>query len=392
VTPANATTASTTYPAIMGSIDLARAVLGAKTERPLQSVLLHGGWSKAGNAITSAGLQRLDVNSSSALIRQTSVPEVTTGTEGGLTLQALSGRLLADVTAYDDRSEQVFIPDATLNRTGVITNHGYELTATVIPVRTKAGFEWALGANLAQNTNQVESLSGGAASVSLAPAFAGLSIVARPGLSIGTLVGTRYLRDGKGQLILRNGHPLPDSLSGPVVLGSALPKWTGGVTSTVRMSYFTASVLVDGRQGGKMFSATNRAGLVSGTFAETAFRPDSGFLITGIDAATSGANLVHVSAEDYYHSLAPITERWIYDASYVKLRELRLTAALPLDFLPNVRAQTVRVSLIGRNLKTWSSVPNVDPESVLSTSNFQGAELGQLPSTRTLGIQFSLTP
>ena len=62
-------------------------------------------------------------------------------------------------------------------------------------------------------------------------------------------------------------------------------------------------------------------GATSGSLAETAFRPDTGLLIAGIDAATSAANTRHVTTEAYYHSLRAITERWVYDASVIKLRE-----------------------------------------------------------------------
>jgi hypothetical protein len=52
----------------------------------------------------------------------------------------------------------------------------------------------------------------------------------------------------------------------------------------------------------------------------------------------------------------------------------------------------MRLSIIGRNLALWTNAPNIDPESVLSTSFIGGAELGQLPSVRSVGVQVTLTP
>ena len=158
------------------------------------------------------------------------------------------------------------------------------------------------------------------------------------------------------------------------------------------MGAFEASVLFDTHRGGKVFSASNRAGAYAGVLEETAFRPDSGYLIAGVDAATGKPNSTHVSAEDYYHSLGAITERWIYDASFVKLREARISASLPLSMIEALGAQSIRVSLIGRNLALWSAVPNIDPETVLSTSTFRGSEMGQLPSAKSVGFQLTLTP
>jgi hypothetical protein len=90
--------------------------------------------------------------------------------------------------------------------------------------------------------------------------------------------------------------------------------------------------------------------------------------------------------------LAAIQERWLYDASVVKLRDLRLTVALPLRMLPVFSAQSFRATLIGRNLAMWTRVPNIDPETALSASSFQGVEMGQLPTARSIGLQLSITP
>jgi hypothetical protein len=151
------------------------------------------------------------------------------------------------------------------------------------------------------------------------------------------------------------------------------------------------NVLFDVRQGGRIFSATNRMGAVAGVLAETAFRPDTGLLIAGVDVATGAANTTHVTTEDYYHALAAIGERWVYDASFVKLREARATFDLPLHAI-GLHAQRLRASVIGRNLAIWTNAPNIDPETVLSTASYRGAEMGQLPTTRSVGVQLSVTP
>jgi hypothetical protein len=76
----------------------------------------------------------------------------------------------------------------------------------------------------------------------------------------------------------------------------------------------------------------------------------------------------------------------------VKLREVRASLTLPLQFINVLRVQSLRASLIGRNLALWTNAPNIDPESVLGASTFRGAEMGQLPTVKSLGFQFSLTP
>jgi hypothetical protein len=191
-------------------------------------------------------------------------------------------------------------------------------------------------------------------------------------------------------LLLQSGHPIADTKQR--VLGVMAPDWVGGVNSTFHVGAVEVSALVDARIGGSVFSASNMMGATSGTLAETAFRPDTGLLISGIDVATGKTNTQHVTTEAYYHSLAAIQERWVYDASVVKLRDLRLTVALPLRMLPVFSAQSFRAALIGRNLAMWTRAPNIDPETALSASSFQGIEMGQLPTARSIGLQLSITP
>jgi hypothetical protein len=107
---------------------------------------------------------------------------------------------------------------------------------------------------------------------------------------------------------------------------------------------------------------------------------------------TGAPNSTTVSAEDYFHALGAIHEPWVYDASYVKLRESRLTYETVVRDVPALSGQTVRLSLIGRNLLTWAKAPNIDPETALSGAGFQGFEMGQLPTTRSIGLQLTVTP
>jgi hypothetical protein len=176
------------------------------------------------------------------------------------------------------------------------------------------------------------------------------------------------------------------------VLGTSAPVWTGGLATTFRFRGLELSALLETRSGGSVFSATNMWGSYAGVLAETAFRPDSGLLVEGIDLATGNQNTTNVSTEAYFHALGSITEPWVYDAGFMKLREARLSYSLPLTNVYFLRSQSAKLSIVGRNLALWTKVPNIDPETALSLSTFQGLELGQLPSTRSMGIQITLTP
>ena len=386
---------STLYPAILGSIDLARMDSGGMLNGNVESFVVRAGWSRSGNDASPMLLQRLGVTSttSAQAVAAASAPEITSGWELGGNLQMFTRRIALDVALYGEQSENLIFPSgSTFLRSGTLSNKGIEAALTIVPLRSAPDREWRVGISLARNTNVVESLSGGVSAIPLGASFGGLSVQARTGSSVGSLVGLGYLRDGSGQLVLGAGHPLPDSIAGPRVLGETEPSWIGGLSSAVRFGGMEVSVLFDAHHGGRVFSASNRAGAFAGVLAETAFRPDTGYLIAGVDAATGKANALHVSAEDYYHSLGSITERWIYDASFVKLREARLSFSLPLQLIDVLGAQSLRASLIGRNLALWSNAPNIDPETVLSSATFRGAEMGQLPTTKSIGFQLTLTP
>ncbi|MEO8623316.1 MAG: hypothetical protein ABI625_19725 [bacterium] len=386
--------ASTIYPAAIATIDFAHADSTTTHVGPFQTFALRAGFSRSGNVGTSALLQRLGVTSATtaASIDALSDPEVTTSIEAGATLRASENRMGLDISVYRDLSENLlFAFGGGYARTGSLSNKGVEATLTLVPIRVPHGLEWTVAATVGKNSNVVEELSSGGA-VALAPSFGGATIEARTGRSLGVIVGQTFLRDAAGQLVLRNGHPLADSTGGSRVLGESAPSWIGGLTTSARIRAFEVSVHFDTHRGGKVFSSSNMAGAYSGVLMETSFRPDTGLLIDGVDVATGSKNAVHVSTEDYYHALGPITERWVYDASFVKLREARVSVAIPLQFIPALRVQSLRMSIIGRNLALWADAPNIDPETVLSTSTFRGAEMGQLPTAKSVGFQLSLTP
>jgi hypothetical protein len=384
--------ASQLYPSVLASIDL----LGASPtlwDWGLNALRVRGGWSRSGTQGAPALLQQLGFPSGviAGTVESLAAPELSSGWEIGADVQALAGRVSADVAMYNERSENLVVPiGGGFSRIGALTNKGIELQAELVPLRTSR-FEWRVGANVARNDNLVTSIGGGTTAVPIGASVAGMSVQAREGEALGALVGMGYLRDASGQLLLRNGAPLPDSITGARVLGSSAPSWLGGFSSGVRVLGLDLSVLFDVRRGGRIFSASNRAGAFAGVLAETSFRPDTGLLIAGIDVATGAANTVHVSTEGYYHALGAVAERWVYDAGFVKLREARASFALPLHAV-GLHAQTLRVALIGRNLALWTNAPNIDPEFVLSTGSLRGIELGQLPTARAVGIQLSLTP
>ena len=86
-----------------------------------------------------------------------------------------------------------------------------------------------------------------------------------------------------------------------------------------------------------------------------------------------------------------ISEEFIYDASFIKMRQITLSYALPRQWLANTPIQGLTLSLEGRNLFFISrDVQNIDPESNYNNSNAQGLEYGTLATPRSYGVNLNV--
>jgi hypothetical protein len=154
-------------------------------------------------------------------------------------------------------------------------------------------------------------------------------------------------------------------------------------------------MLLDGQMGGDIFSVTNWFGEYAGVL-ESSLRGrevdfcDPGIIVDGILPDGSRNTSVAVCPEDYFGRNYGINEASIDDASYIKLRELRLGYQLPTSWVAWTGFSSGSFSLIGRNLGLWSRIENIDPETAFDASNVQGIEFGQFPSVRSWGFSMSL--
>lgn len=105
-------------------------------------------------------------------------------------------------------------------------------------------------------------------------------------------------------------------------------------------------------------------------------------------------NTVGLPASTYYGKICEnnIAEEFIYNASFIKLRELSLTYDFPKSLLDRQKAvKGVSISLIGRNLWTiLKHTDNIDPEAAYNNSNGQGLELNGYPATRNIGFNVNI--
>jgi hypothetical protein len=172
-------------------------------------------------------------------------------------------------------------------------------------------------------------------------------------------------------------------------------KWTGGFSNDFSYKNFNLSFLIDFKLGAKIFSGTNYNLYLTGLQKNTLEGRDGGISVSGVDENGNAFSKSGINAQTYWQWIAnnTITEEFVYDASFAKLRELSLGYNLPNSFLKRSLpfVQSLQLSLVGRNLWTiFKHTPNIDPESSYNNTNGQGLELNGYPSTRNIGFNLNI--
>jgi len=334
-------------------------------------------------------------------------PEETTSVEAGIEAKFFGNRVGFDVTVYKKISTNQIIPltvsgtsgyaEAIVNA-GELENKGIEVSLLATPIRTPE-FSWDLGFNFARNRNKVVELAAGLENYSLGSTV--VSVNAFVGQPYGTLIGNGYAVDEQGRrLVDADGYYVQQTNKN---LGSILPDFTGGFTNTFSYKGFELFALVDFQKGGKLFSRSSETGVYSGLMIETVGNNDRGVPkrdpvadgggVRAVGVTETGEeNAIYLDAPVYFKYITDnISEEYIFDATFVKFRELRLGYTFPRAWFVGTPIQSVGLSFVGRNLAViYKAVPHVDPEAALGSDNFQGIEDSQVPSTRSLGFNLNV--
>ncbi|WP_421947750.1 SusC/RagA family TonB-linked outer membrane protein [Phaeodactylibacter xiamenensis] len=316
------------------------------------------------------------------------IPLLTKELEFGLDMRLFTGRLGIDLTYYDRTTENDIISAAVSSTSGFgskivnlgeMSNRGIELLLTGTPIKTQ-DFTWDINLNYAYNDNVVvslldpdndeESIRGDESRTRSA------YIEHVEGLPYSQVAGFAYVRDEAGEIVLDdNGLPQQGEFTH---FGTGVAPTMVGFGSTFRYKNFSLNFLIDSRWGGKIYSATNAFAYLRGLHKETLEGRETG--IGSIPAE---------DVEDYYGRIYSITEQFIYDADYVKLRQIQFTYNLPSSVIANLPISGLNVGIGARNVGLlYSAADNIDPESTYNVGNAQGLEMFGVPATRS--VQFNL--
>ena len=401
------------YPAISGSLILTDLINLKETK--ISYIKLRGGYSKVGG---TGALGEYSTNKTFSLASnnfgtQSSLPntkwnpnikpESTTGTEIGLDLNAYNNRIRFAFTYYNQKSTDLILPlqieagsfyTSSWENAGIMSNKGIEIQLGATIVKAK-DFTFDAEFNFAKNNNLVESL-GTSESYTLGGQW-GMELQARPGESYGSIVGFPYARTNSGEIIYENGLPKKNNTE-LAVIGNITPDWTGGANFTFKYNGFDLSTLIDAKIGGDIFVMSYMWGRYAGTLEESLIGRETGIVGNGVVDDGNGGyipNNVVVNAKtfnQYAYDYSNFTESGVFDATYVKLRQVAVGYSLPKKWLKDTFIQDFKLSVVGRNLAIlYKKTPHIDPESAFSSDNGeQGQEFGQLPSARSIGFNINV--
>ncbi|NQD70463.1 SusC/RagA family TonB-linked outer membrane protein [Sphingobacterium shayense] len=340
-------------------------------------------------------------------------PESKLTYEFGIEAQLFQNRVGIDVTYYNEETTDLIMGVTTGAETGYTSkfmnagravNKGIEAMLTLVPVRNE-NFEWSSNINFSRNRNKVAELYGDLQTLTIATAPFKATLIAMVDQPYGQIYGSDFIYDDQGNKVVgANGLYLSSDVKN---LGSILPDFNAGWRNTFTYKAFTLSALIDMQKGGKFFSVSNMFGNYTGVLEQTAANGvrETGAVSEGVTGTVTRnsdgtytvtnteKNTQNVSAAAYFGQYyGGPTAQNVFDADYVKLREITLGYNLPKEFVSKLRLQGATISGFARNIAAWGlDNENFDPEMATTGSgNIQGFEGGNLPASRTFGLNLKL--
>ena len=328
-------------------------------------------------------------------------PQNTKSYELGADLTFLNGLVTLNYTySRQNVKDQIFeVPLAgSTGASSMIMNGGkihtntHELTLGVSPVDTK-NFKLDFAFNFSKIDNYVDELAPGVESIMLG-GFVTPQVRAGIGDKFPVIYGKSYMRNDEGKIVVdKNGLPMQGE---DAVIGTVSPDFRLGFNTNIELYKFRISAVFDWKQGGQMYSGTagemNYYGVskLSGDMRNTEFIVENSVKETGKDAdgnSIYAPNDIKVTdAQAYFTRRRSIDESYIYDNSYIKLREL--SVSYPVF---SKKWLNVNVNVFARNILVWSEMKGFDPEASQGNDNMGGAfERFSLPGTASYGFGFNV--
>ena len=331
-------------------------------------------------------------------------------TEFGVDLRMFDNKLSVDATYYDNETSGDIVGVSASNTSGYssalanlgkVSNKGIELLLKVKPIVTD-DFAMELSLNYTNNNSKVVATNDTDGMVSLdeprgVNGNRNMRVMHIVGERYGALYGTSFKRDANGAIVHENsaGYPQPVIDNNRKILGFGVAPTQIGIGASFRYKDWNASLLLEGKNGGQIMSGSNAEMLGRGLHKMTvpAGGRHAGWVPSGVmeDGSAVSTSLNVSQQQNYWNKYNDAAEAGIYDADYMRLRNVSIGYNIPSSSLEGTAIQSATISIIGKNLFFLSnSVDNIDPESAYNSNNSQGLEYWGMPVPRTVGVNVNL--
>ena len=335
------------------------------------------------------------------------MPERTEEFEIGTELSFLNSRIGLEYNYYQSETKDIIfqLPLALstgyqfqLQNAAAIKNKGHELSINIQAVRTKK-ITWGIDLLWATNDNIVTDL-GGAERLHLSGWSMQSAVEGEP---VGVFWYTDYYRFGRGSkvggvdidnaytswktgdlYIAEDGYPMKDSQHHKI--GDPNPNWTGSIYTDITLfGNLRLSGLIDIKHGGDMYNGDKNALTYAGVHKDT--EVDRYVANKVFEGAGPGAGKKVVLNGPYRWQgggwFFPLSD-WVEPAGFVKLREISIAYTFDHDFIKKLGLSHIDVRFSGRNLKTWTDYPGIDPDvNHWGNSNIRGTNYRDNPQTKS---------
>jgi TonB-linked SusC/RagA family outer membrane protein len=335
------------------------------------------------------------------------VPALSTEIEFGTELKFMEDRLGLDITYYDQKTTDDIL-NATISigsgfnstsvNIGELSNKGIEVLLTATPV--KGDFTWDISLNLAKNKNKVIALNPGINELIMEePRTRTVFIKNIVGYPFGMITGWVQKRDESGNRVYTSTGEVVQS-DNYEILGNGVADFTGGLNNSFIYKGVNFTFLIDFKAGGEIYSGTNVRLLEAGLTKESLIGRDGTLRLTGVTPNTGGEGyipfdrtLTEEEAANYWGSVGERDEaHFVYDASFLKLRQITVGYDLPSSLLSKTPLRGLGLSFVARNLAIlYKNTPNIDPEATYTTSSSQGLDYFGMPAIRSYGFNLRAT-
>ncbi len=334
------------------------------------------------------------------------VPQNTKSYEVGGELKFFQNRLGVDYTySYQNVVDQIFqVPlagstgiSALLMNGGKVHTASHEVVLYLTPLST-TNLQWDFNFNFSKIDNYVDELAEGVESIFIG-GFTTPQVRAGIGDTYPVIYGDSFLRNADGKIVVDDDPASPNygfPLQGePDVIGVVSPDFILGGGSNFSFKNWSLNALFEWKQGGQMYSGS--IGLMDYYGLSTRVEDrESTFIFDGVKSDGTPNDIVRGGPNDplalqqlHTNVLTNIDEYYIFDNSFVKLRELSLKYQPSKKLFNKV---SMGISLFTRNILLWTALPSLDPESSQGNTNMGGSfERFTVPQTTSFGFNLDLT-